>query len=549
MRALVRDLLELGVSVGQVNDTIAVVARALGVPVEGSLSARSVERIALEGLVAAYCQLAEEIRDADGITASGDGTSYRNTQLESRHIILNTGDSHQRRFLGIHSAPNHTSNTQLEGLKELNAEIFDTYNDSPNGKKNPADPRSFPLKICGMMTDHAEDQKRLGRITLDWKIAVDRELRGEQAVADHSPSDLLLRLAEETARAVEKIGREAWDALTPEELAAQDQEIRRAVHVALGEEAYSQCSDTEKRKIDLFVHAGCCMHKELNAVKGGNTSMMAYWDTTDIAPVLLMNRDNHAAAAAGTSTAQVRAVKRSTGGAVKVTELSGGVFHHRDDRKGQQDAFRYHMEMRTGKPVPHPDTTNIRYQSHCTAAGFLILHYDHVLTYLDEVKDRKTGDGGWNHMEANVARGLRDDPTLTELCVLALYAQAISHPYMREVRCGNGASALSLGPFHEQLKTHLARLIADPDLLLGPNATYKSATLDGQEWKDPDVVYAVRERAQTLPHAKGALVAFLKGALATWERFTAEFARGGVIDRMDAEELKRTHMDKGKRCQ
>jgi hypothetical protein len=39
-----------------------------------------------------------------------------------------------------------------------------------------------------------------------------------------------------------------------------------------------------------------------------------------------------------------------------------------------------------------------------------------------------------------------------------------------------------------------------------------------------------------LPHLANVLVAFLKGALTTWKRFTTEFVPGGLIDEASAEQ-------------
>jgi hypothetical protein len=39
----------------------------------------------------------------------------------------------------------------------------------------------------------------------------------------------------------------------------------------------------------------------------------------------------------------------------------------------------------------------------------------------------------FTNLEKNVYEGLQDVPTQTELAVLTLYAQAISHPYMQSV--------------------------------------------------------------------------------------------------------------------
>jgi hypothetical protein len=53
--------------------------------------------------------------------------------------------------------------------------------------------------------------------------------------------------------------------------------------------------------------------------------------------------------------------------------------------------------------------------------------------------------------------------------------------------------------------------------------------MDGKVWDRPESIYAIQALAPTLPHLRGALVAFLEGALDTWERFSAEYAPGGEI--------------------
>jgi hypothetical protein len=59
-----------------------------------------------------------------------------------------------------------------------------------------------------------------------------------------------------------------------------------------------------------------------------------------------------------------------------------------------------------------------------------------------------------DHMEQNIYRALQDIPTITELCVLSLYAQSIGHPYLRQVRGPDKehANILMLGPLHERSK-------------------------------------------------------------------------------------------------
>ena len=113
-----------------------------------------------------------------------------------------------------------------------------------------------------------------------------------------------------------------------------------------------------------------------------------------------------------------------------------------------------------------------------------------------------------------------------------MYGQVITHPYTRAIRRPGDAEVnmLDLGPLHEKLKEHLQRIIAYPDLLLAIDATYITGALDGQKWENQDVMKAIADLVNTLPHLKSLLVAFFTGALNMWEHFTAEFVSGGLID-------------------
>lgn len=87
-----------------------------------------------------------------------------------------------------------------------------------------------------------------------------------------APLDLLPILAEEAAAAVQRAGgTDAWAQLSADELEVENKRIRKSIINRLGEAAYNNLPEADRQVADLFVHAGCCMHKELNAVKGGNT--------------------------------------------------------------------------------------------------------------------------------------------------------------------------------------------------------------------------------------------------------------------------------------
>lgn len=80
------------------------------------------------------------------------------------------------------------------------------------------------------------------------------------------------------------------------------------------------------------------MHKELSAVKGWNTAMMSVWDSKETCdrPVLLAHKDNDAtirlsSLSEGSSEAVERALKLTKRGAVKLIEIAGNIFNHKDD--------------------------------------------------------------------------------------------------------------------------------------------------------------------------------------------------------------------------
>lgn len=437
------------------------------------------------------------------------------------------------------AAINHTSETQKQGWLDLTSNFYAIYNASPRGQESPADQRTFAIKTVGMLTDHAEDQKKLVRLIQEWKTTSDREVRGEKALPTLPLAELLLIVAEETAAVMDRAN--GAQAETPEEMAERDLEIARGVIRRVGEDSYAALPQAEREVAELFVHAGCCMHKELNAAKGGYSRLQRFWKSRGLTgPCLLMNKDNDAAAQAG-GAAAVQAAQKSTGGAVKTAELAGTWLRHKDDKKGQQDAFRYFIERMTGKIFTFPDTSNTRFGSHGDAASVLVTYLPLLRDYLEQTRDGKT-TGRWNHLEQNLHKALGDEPTLTEMCIISLYSEAIAHPYMGEVRRPDHPNHLSLGPLHDRVKAHIRALIADPDLLLDPNASHVSGALDGKAWEHPEAFIAVHKLIPHLPHVRDGLVEFLIGALETWERFSAEFRPDGAIAQLSENQQSKVFM-------
>jgi hypothetical protein len=300
----------------------------------------------------------------------------------------------------------------------------------------------------------------------------------------------------------------------------------------LGEDWFNALTPVEQRYASLFIWGGCCMHKEMNSVKGGNAQMIAWWLENNLeGPMKLYNRDNSAAAAISGDAARERASEVSQAGGVKLTSLAGAVFANKDKKKGQQDTLQVSLQSTIGYMVCFPGTSSIHYGSHANAAVELVVHLKFYCQFLELVQDLKE-KRNFTNIEQNIYLGLYDIPTLTELCVLILYAQAITHPYMCQVRGLNAAETnlLDMGPTHDKfVVAHCRDIIANPDLLLSLDASYSSRFMDGKVWEQPDAFYAVQALAPGLPHLRGAMVAFFEGALETWFHFTSEYQLDGPI--------------------
>ena len=140
-------------------------------------------------------------------------------------------------------------------------------------------------------------------------------------------------------------------------------------------------------------------------------------------------------------------------------------------------------------------------------------------------------------MEANLFAALNDIPTLTELAILVLYAQAVSQ-YMRKVQ-GPGTeqiNMLNMGPLHDEVKVHVQTIIDNSNILASNNTLYENGALHGEKWHQPAAVAAVLKLFSKLPYLLPVLVAFFGGAMITWECFTTEFAPRSPIDLASAED-------------
>ncbi|KAJ3754315.1 hypothetical protein EV360DRAFT_86942 [Lentinula raphanica] len=516
------------------------IAAVFGIEVEGDVSERSIGRILKEGGNASKLQFISVLNEAKGVTISGDGTTHKNETYESKFATVITPQKRVQFFLGIQMAVNHTSETQLSGWIESIEDFFHLAYESELASEN--DTRTFWNLVTGFHSDHAADQQKLFGLMKKWKQQLDREKRGERAVQGLSDNEYACLVFQGSQTLVQMAGGPmAWEQLSFEERTRQIVNMKKQLTRDIGEAEFQKLSEAEKSEVELFLWAGCCMHKEMNAFKGGCVGLDEFWDKHPeiTSPLPLPNRDNAATIhlASGTAAA-ARAKMRTERGAVKLASLAGMIFRHKDRKRGQQDTLRFYFDYKIGFNLAFPDTSNTRFQSHAEACALIITHLDLFIEFLTYVKHNK-GSGSLNHMEQNVLNGLQDIATRHELCAITLYWLAISIPYMREVRGPNAKedNVLKLNGLHRRVIEHIDVLIDHPEYLVGSDASAVTGSLDGLTWERPDAFYAVQSYAPTLPHLTAVIVHFLRQARIVWLRFMSEFEEGGLLSSATSEQI------------
>jgi hypothetical protein len=259
------------------------------------------------------------------------------------------------------------------------------------------------------------------------------------------------------------------------------------------------------------------MHKDLNCLKGGTHAMGEMWtNKKKTPPIMLASKDNafileHVCDPTALMAAEKHAEEVSKRGAWHATMLGGLICRNKDKKKGQQDTYNIFIELHAGKRVPYPDVSNTRYGSHGEAAATIIVYLKHFIMFMNFVRTSKQRVLETN-IEINFSNTLKDVPTLTEFCVLALYNIAVSRPFMKRVR-SNG-NILLLEQFFKKKADFLQSIILNPAIWTGNDQPHGIGSLDGKEWDEwsVKVLDAIKKVSPTLPDLDGAVIAFVEGA-------------------------------------
>jgi hypothetical protein len=448
-------------------------------------------------------------------------------------------DAGQRvlRTLGVHQSDGHTAESQHESLKRSISHGLALLKSSPLGARMSIDERQVAARIIGFMTDHAPDAIKSGRLGKAWKITSDRQLHGGEAFAG-------LPISEQECLIFEQMESHLEDNQEFQDLNVDSLERIRvlaydAVILKLGNDTFAQLYLEQQQNTDFAPHLFCGMHKDQLWVRHGATGMSLVYEKHNLPPPLELPNAFQVAA----SKHSARTHTDVTRGAVKLTSLCGALFNHPDGERGEQDTWKDWMENQLGYRISLPDTGNTRFGSHCDCAACLLCHRSLFLRYLEEARDVKDS-GEFVNTERNVYHALQDGPTFTELAVLALFSQAISHPFMIHVR-SSGMNALDQGPLYQRVQTHPATLIANPEHLVGDSACAATGSLFGESWTNPEMISCIQALYQDnkLPHLDAVLIKFLTAALALVLGTIPEFQEGGEVHLSTPCKRKRAHMD------
>jgi hypothetical protein len=117
---------------------------------------------------------------------------------------------------------------------------------------------------------------------------------GEAALAQKDLQGLVLYLQAWNAKKLVCIGGiDAYNKLSPTEQSRLYADLMREIIDTLGRKEYEALTEEERRPLTLFIWGGCCMHKDLNSFKGGNTKLMQEHERLGLTPpVILTNRHN-----------------------------------------------------------------------------------------------------------------------------------------------------------------------------------------------------------------------------------------------------------------
>ncbi|KAF9260488.1 hypothetical protein L218DRAFT_1002612 [Marasmius fiardii PR-910] len=237
LHAVIQDLIcTLGLNQAQILPTVEQLVEEFGQEVKDKVSECSLGRIVEEALLAAKIQVADEYMGAKGSSSFLERTigSPQSCLKAFQQVVMvhhtktsnmKAGICHYWKMMALSELDSlaswwqhgHTAEEQLDGWKTIIQDNVSIYNDSPLGQRKHVNWHDFFILLCGMNSDHAEDQKKLFCLMEGLKETLEQEKRGEKVIMGLPVAQQFLLLSEIERQAVAEMGVERWHLLSESE--------------------------------------------------------------------------------------------------------------------------------------------------------------------------------------------------------------------------------------------------------------------------------------------------------------------------------------------
>lgn len=242
------------------------------------------------------------------------------------------------RTFGVHKATSHTAQQQFSGWISTIDTCCSLFMRSPLGIGSCISSKLVAPKLRGVLTDHAADQKRFLELIRQWKQNCDREVRTVSKLKSMTLEEQLYALSVHLDSATSNV--DGWRTLPAEQQSALMHDAWLALAIQIGDSEFQKLSPEIQFDVDFLAWVGCCMHKELNSVKGGAREMAVAWKKNVLdPPIALRNKFE-------VETSVKLSEDKGARGAIKLASLAGALFNNRDDKKGYQSSVDYFLEVR-----------------------------------------------------------------------------------------------------------------------------------------------------------------------------------------------------------
>ncbi|KAJ7749920.1 hypothetical protein B0H16DRAFT_1318933, partial [Mycena metata] len=545
-RELARLLTHAGCAASKIEFAVKACAQAFGIQIRHCfISARTVGRALDEGGKYAEIQVARETMEAPGFVESSDGTNHHGLAYELCHVTLlapsyapDADDSDQStwtyktRFMEVTAALDHTAQHQFDSTVKMATRMASTYSRSPLAarERRVMDKSEYWQKKLGEMKDHAANGKKAFCLSAAHKTDIVTRDLGYLAMdeADVATSHILLTMLSITDEDLADAGKLSESEL---QVSTEGRSLlaEEVLERKIGQEQFDLLTPTEQSDKTTHCFGGCYCHKDLNVVEYRYKAIKRTYSTLDNVhvppPVLLANKANTAAInnSGNDSAAAQSAVEASTSGGIKLLQLIGSLFRHKDGECGYQDKCTIFMQNRKLKlydmddPGKFPDVSNTRYGSYTYGAAEVVCFVGIMQELIMQVINAKTKSGQENH---------------TELVALALYGMSVSWPYMVLIRTTKDKpiNLLSLTDLHRKLPQFCAHVAANPHILLDPTTPQDQLSIDARPFLNDLLLQSILQLQPYLPNLFLIISRMFSGAKTGWIIFTPEFHIGGTFD-------------------